>query len=151
VYAFLIRPVVWWAGEAEQQDPLRQTAWERGKADAIAAAKDGRRFGFVATVVTCAMPAAVGFATTHLPLGWQLLLIVLAAAVGYVLVPTAWAVAAAALAPVRQRNEARGHPQTGAVEGDSAQTPDADGSMKFEYEGRSGLRLRFEFRRRSDE
>lgn len=104
---FVVVPILWWAKDAEQSDPREQTAWGYGKARSIAAAKDGRAFGLVATVTTCAMPTGVGFATTHLPLGAQTVLIVLAAAVGYLLVPTAWAVCNTLLAPYRQRDEAR--------------------------------------------
>jgi hypothetical protein len=98
---------LWWAKEAEESDAHEQTAWGYGKDRSIAAAKDGRAFGLAATVTTCAMPTVVGFATTHLPLEAQIALIVLAAAVGYVLVPVAWAVGNTLVAPYRQRDEAR--------------------------------------------
>jgi hypothetical protein len=116
----LAAPFVWWAREASAKAPSEQTAWERGKADAIMAAKDGRLFGLFATVTTCAAPMAVGFATTKLPIGFQLALIVVAAVFGYLLVPSLWAVAAAIAAPYRQRDAARAE-LLGRPQGDDAQ------------------------------
>jgi hypothetical protein len=84
-----------------------QTAWQSGRTAAVAAAKDGRLFGFASTVTTCALPTVVGFATTHLPVVPQVILIALSAVVGYLLVPTIWALGVAIRAPVLQRNDAR--------------------------------------------
>ena len=103
----LVAPIVWWARNTEAKPALQQSAWERGKSDAIVATKDGRAFGLVATGVTCAVPTAVGFATTKLATGFQVALIVLSAFASYVLIPVAWAVVSAVVAPLRQRNEAR--------------------------------------------
>ena len=105
--ASLARPFVWWAREAMAKDALVQSAWERGKSDAIAAAKDGRTFGLVATVVTCALPTVVGFLTVRFPSLAQAALIITGAATGYVLVPTGWAIVGAIRAPAHQRNDAR--------------------------------------------
>lgn len=105
--AWLVAPILWWARNAPAKPRLEQSAWERGKADAIEAAKDGRAFGLVTTVATCAAPTAVGFATAKLPTGLQIALIVLAGVAAYVLVPVAWAVVDTLTAPGRQRDEAR--------------------------------------------
>lgn len=104
---WLATPILWWTGSPDEIPPLEQSGWERGKADAIHAAKDGRTFGLVATAVTLAAPTAVGLATTRLPTGWQIALIVLAGVLGYMLVPVLWAAGSAIAAPTIQRNEAR--------------------------------------------
>jgi hypothetical protein len=103
---WLATPILWWTGNPDEIPPLEQSGWERGKADAIHAAKDGRTFGLVATAVTLAAPTAVGLATMKLPTGWQIALIVLAGVLGYMLVPVFWAAGSAIAAPTIQRNEA---------------------------------------------
>jgi hypothetical protein len=75
----------------ESKPVLEASRWEYGKAVARKAAKDGRAFGLASTVVTLALPTAVGFATTSLSVVWQVFLIVVTGAVGYLLVPAAWA------------------------------------------------------------
>src|SRR6185312_244769 len=40
---FVVAPLLWWAGEAPQASTDAQSARERGRADAINAAKDGAR------------------------------------------------------------------------------------------------------------
>src|SRR5690349_9679644 len=104
---FFAAPITWWTRSTTLKPSLEQSAWERGQADAVSAAQDGRLFGLVATVVTCAVPTAVGFATTQLPTGIQIALIVVSAAAAYVCIPFAWAICKAIAAPARQRDEAR--------------------------------------------
>jgi hypothetical protein len=103
----LLNPINWWAGNQKFKPAHEQSGWQRGKEDAIRAAKDGRLFGLATTVATVALPAAVGFATTKLSPGVQILCIVAAALAGYLLTPVVWWLGAAITAPMRQRNELR--------------------------------------------
>ena len=103
----LVWPITWWTREEEPSDPHQQSAWQRGKLDAIAAAKDGRLFGLASTGATCAAPTIIGLETAHLPTVARVLVVVGAAIGGYVAVPLFWAIVGAIRAPVRQRDEAR--------------------------------------------
>lgn len=125
VRRFLIAPLLWWTQDQEEVPGYEQTAWQRGRAATVAAAKDGRVFGFASTVTTCAFPAAVGFATTNFPVVLQVVLIALAAASGYLLIPIAWAAVAAIRAPALQRDEAR-------VEAAKARDEDRAVTLKLE-------------------
>jgi hypothetical protein len=89
----LIAPILWWTRDVDAAKTVLESGrWEHGKAVARKAAKDGRAFGLVSTVVTLALPTVVGFATTKLWVVWQGTLIVLTGAMGYLLVPVGWAV-----------------------------------------------------------
>lgn len=102
----ILGPILWWARDQEA-DPLAQSAWSRGRADARRAAADGRVFGLCTAVSTVAVPIVVGTTTGSLPPIARTLLTVAAVAVGYLLVPAAWAAMATLTAPVRQRDELR--------------------------------------------
>lgn len=102
----ILGPILWWARD-EEGDPLAQSARSRGRADARRAAADGRVFGLCTAVSTVAVPIVVGTTTGSLPTIARTLLTVAAVAVGYLLVPAAWAAVAALTAPVRQRDELR--------------------------------------------
>src|SRR4051794_38806231 len=90
VRRFLYAPLFWWAKERGMAPVLERSAWEHGKAAAAQAARSDPLFAFVATVVTLAVPTAVGFAGHRLPAGFQVALIVLSGAVGYVTIPVVW-------------------------------------------------------------
>ena len=110
-------PILWWARDQEG-DPLDQSAWSRGRADARRAAADGRVFGLCTAVSTVAVPIVVGTTTGSLTAVARALLTVAAVVVGYLLVPTVWAAVAMLTAPVRQRDELRARLLVSANEGD---------------------------------
>jgi hypothetical protein len=102
VVRFLVAPVVWWA-HVPEGDPLRQTAWQRGKAEAAEASQEHPFFGVLVTVVPAALAAAyIGNGILS-----RILVALLTGAIGYCVVPIAWACLAALRAPYRQRDEAR--------------------------------------------
>jgi hypothetical protein len=106
VRRWVLAPILWWARDHEG-DALDQSAWARGRADARRAAADGRLFGLCTAVLTVAVPIGVGTATGSLAAVPRALLTIVAVVVGYLLVPTGWAVVATITAPVRQRDELR--------------------------------------------
>jgi hypothetical protein len=98
----LLDPVMWWT--PTEDDPLRQNAWQRGKAHAAASAKDHRLFHFLWAVI----PAAITALVIESDLVPRLFLTLVFGAIGYCLVPLIWAAVVALKAPTSQRNEARG-------------------------------------------
>jgi hypothetical protein len=107
-HRWVFAPIFWWARDEELRPVLEQGRWERAKANTAAAAKDGRYFGAVATVVTLVAPAVVGFASARLSPALQVFLIVLAGTIGYLAVPFVWGLAEyLVVVPRQQTTEAR--------------------------------------------
>jgi hypothetical protein len=104
IFGWLLR----WTASAKAVPRLKQTAWQRAKADTSAfAALRPILFGLLATVGAAAVGLSLPLLIPGLPPRWQVLVGVIGAGLGFVLVVLACAGISWLLAPVRQRDEAR--------------------------------------------
>lgn len=104
IFGWLLR----WTASAKAVPRLKQTAWQRAKASTSAfAALRPVLFGLLATVGAAAVGLSLPLLIPGLSPGWQVLVGVIGAGLGFVLVVLACAGISWLLAPVRQRDEAR--------------------------------------------